>query len=94
MLTAATRASVTIGFATMRANPLRTFLSTLGIVMGVAALAAVLAMSDGVEAFARGQIESTTDLQTIVIQPDRYERIDGLRVPLEEPVRPTTSHLL
>ena len=89
--TAATRASVGIGFATLRANPLRTFLSTLGIVMGAAALAAVLAMSDGVEAFARAQIESTTDLQTIVIQPERFERIDGLRVPLADPVHPNVD---
>ena len=57
--------------------------------MGAAALAAVLAMADGVEAFARGQIENTTDLQTIVLLPERFERIDGLRIPLADPAQPT-----
>jgi putative ABC transport system permease protein len=89
----ATRTAVRIGLASLRANPLRTFLSTLGIVMGAAALAAVLAMSDGVEAFARGQIERTTDLQTILVRSLRHERLDGLLVPLEVPVRPTLADL-
>lgn len=93
MLAPATRTAVRIGFASLRANPLRTVLSTLGIIMGAAALAAVLAMSDGVEEFARGQIERTTDLQTIIVRPLRNERLDGLLVPLENPARPTVTDL-
>jgi len=89
----ATRTAVRIGFASLRANPLRTVLSTLGIIMGAAALAAVLALSDGVEEFARGQIERTTDLQTIIVRPLRHERLDGLLVPLENPARPTVADL-
>src|SRR3982751_4468736 len=34
--------SLRVGFDTLRANPLRTLLSTLGIIMGVAALVSVL----------------------------------------------------
>ena len=36
-----------LGLATLRLNPLRTSLSTLGIIMGAASLAAVLALGDG-----------------------------------------------
>ena len=54
-------ASISIGVDALRANPLRTLLSTLGVVMGVGAMVSVLAMGDGVEAYARQQIEETTD---------------------------------
>ena len=54
--------SLRVGFDTLRANPLRTLLSTLGIIMGVAALVSVLSLGDGMERFARAQIERTTDL--------------------------------
>lgn len=69
------------GFTALRANPLRTLLSTLGVVMGVASLTAVLALGDGIEKFARSQIESGTDLQAIVVRPSTYRVIDGIRVP-------------
>ena len=73
--------SVRVGFQTLRSNPLRTVLSTLGVIMGVASLVAVLAIGDGAEAFARDQIARTTDLQTIVVMPTTGEMIDGIRVP-------------
>lgn len=73
--------SLRIGLQTLRANPLRTFLSTLGVVMGVASLVAVLAIGDGVEEFARAQLQRTTDLQTITVSPITYELIDHVRVP-------------
>src|SRR6478735_8830859 len=69
------------GFTALRANPLRTLLSTLGVVMGVASLTAVLSLGDGVEDFARQQIESGTDLQTLVVRPSTYRVVDGIRVP-------------
>ena len=49
--------SVQAGLQTLRANPVRTTLSTLGIVMGAASLVGVLSLGDGAEAFARQQIE-------------------------------------
>jgi putative ABC transport system permease protein len=93
LLDPATRTAVRIGFSSLRANPLRTALSTMGIIMGAAALAAVLAMSDGVEAFARGQIEQTTDLQSILVRSLRHERLDGLLVPLDQPPQATLADL-
>lgn len=70
-----------VAAGTLRANPLRTFLSTLGVIIGVAALVAVLSVGDGVEAFARAQIERTTDLQSIGIRPRFQDEVDGIIVP-------------
>jgi putative ABC transport system permease protein len=70
-----------VAAATLRSNPLRTFLSTLGVIIGVAALVAVLSVGDGVEAFARAQIERTTDLQSIGIRPRFQDDVDGILVP-------------
>jgi putative ABC transport system permease protein len=74
-------ASFRIGVETLRSNPLRTVLSTLGVVIGVASLVAVLAVGDGAEVFARNQIARTTDLQTILVTSNTGETIDGVRVP-------------
>ena len=72
--------SISVALQTLRANPLHTLLSTLGIVIGVAALVAILSLGDGMEAFARKQIERTTDLQTILVSSQTMERIDGVWV--------------
>jgi len=72
-----TKSSLAVGFEALRANPLRTLLSTLGVVMGVGAMVSVLSMGDGVEAFARQQIEQTTDLLGIGVEPRTSANIDG-----------------
>ncbi|MGE5090776.1 MAG: ABC transporter permease [Bacillota bacterium] len=74
-------ASFRVGVQTLRFNPLRTVLSTLGVVIGVASLVAVLAIGDGAEAFARDQIARTTDLQTLLVRPKTEETIDDVRIP-------------
>ncbi|HEY6060163.1 MAG TPA: ABC transporter permease [Gemmatimonadales bacterium] len=74
-------ASSLVGLHGLRGNPLRTGLSALGIVIGVAALVAVLAVGDGVERYARRQIERTTDLQAVVLTPRTTRIVDGLLVP-------------
>ncbi len=73
----ASLASVRIGLDTLRANPLRTALSTLGIMIGAASLVAILSLGDGLERFGRAQLEQTTDLQSVVVQPRTVELIDG-----------------
>ena len=73
--------SFRIGVESLRANPLRSVLSTLGVIFGVASLVSVLAIGDGAERFARDQIAHTTDLQTIVVTPNTGETIDGVRIP-------------
>lgn len=73
--------SVRIGLQTLRSNPLRSVLSTLGVIMGVASLVAVLSIGDGLELYARTQIERTTDLQTIAVAPRLADRVDGMLIP-------------
>jgi len=79
--------SLSVGFETLRANPLRTILSTLGIVIGVAALVAVLSVGDGMERLARDQIGRTTDLQRIAVAPRLFRIVDGTPIPQPDPVK-------
>lgn len=72
--------SLKVGFEALRANPLRTILSTLGVVMGVGAMVSVLALGDGVERYAREEIERTTDLLTVAISPRTSDQVDGMFV--------------
>jgi len=72
--------SLRVGMQTLRANPLRTILSTLGVIMGVGSMVSVLAMGDGVEKYAREQVAKTTDLQSIAISPNVVQRMDGIFV--------------
>jgi putative ABC transport system permease protein len=90
------RSSLAIGLDALRANPLRTILSTLGVVMGVAAMVSVLAMGDGVERFAREQIERTTDLLSVTVQPTTMTRLDGQFVRLDSVIqfRSADAHAL
>jgi putative ABC transport system permease protein len=79
--------SVRVGLQTLQQSPLHTLLSTLGIVVGVASLVAILSLGDGMERFAREQIESTTDLQLVIATPRTTEVIDGIQV--QKPSYPT-----
>jgi len=81
MLDRIAASSLRVGFETLRANPLRTLLSTLGIIMGVAALVSVLSLGDGMERYARAQIERTTDLQSVSLTPSLFRTVDGQRFP-------------
>jgi putative ABC transport system permease protein len=69
--------SAIIGFEALRANPLRSALSTLGVVIGVASLVAILALGDGLERFTRGQLGETTDIQMVTILPQMIELTAG-----------------
>ncbi len=88
MLRAQRFASILVGLDTLAANPLRTALSTLGIVMGSASLVAVLSLGDGLERFARSQIERTTDLNALALTPEFFRTVDGQRL-----ARADTIHL-
>src|ERR1043165_6455844 len=83
--------SVSVGFETLRTNPLRTILSTLGIVIGVAALVSVLSVGDGMERLARDQIGRTTDLRRIAVTPRMFQIIDGTPFPQPNPVKFSTA---
>ena len=83
--------SMSVGFETLRANPLRTILSTLGIVIGVGALVSVLSVGDGMERLARDQIGRTTDLQRVSITPRLFRLIDGTPFPVTDPLKFTVA---
>ena len=78
--------SLAVGLRTLAANPLRTFLATLGVIIGTAALVAVLAVGDGVEQYARRQIASQTDLQQFSVTAGTDRRIDGVWLPRADTV--------
>ncbi len=84
--------SVRIGVQTLRANPMRTSLSTLGVVMGAASLVAVLSVGDGAERFAREQIERR-GLQVVAVVAKTADTVDGLQVPRADYPRFTPDDL-
>lgn len=73
--------SVSIALQNIKANPLHTFLSTLGIIIGVASLVAILALGDGLEQTGREQIETTTSVQMMTLTPKTIDMVDEVRVP-------------
>ena len=83
--------AVRLGLSTLRLNPLRTSLSTLGIVMGAASLAAVLALGDGAEQFARQRVERE-GLQIVRVTPRTHDEADGQRIPRTTWIRFEAEH--
>lgn len=68
---------------TLRQSPLQTFLSVLGVVIGVAALTAMLAMIDGLQNFAEDQLAARRSVRNVMARPVRYHRVDGISVPYD-----------
>ena len=75
-----TFSSVFIGMQMLRRNPMRTFLSALGVIIGVGSLMAILNLGDSLEKYSRDQIERTTDLQLIEVAPQTNDRVDGILI--------------
>src|SRR3954471_15942949 len=75
------RASIAQGVDALAVNPLRTALATLGVVIGIASVIATLALADGVDRFARGQIAAQTDVQAIVVSSRTQVVRDGFPFP-------------
>lgn len=65
----------------IRANFFHTFLSILGIVIGVAALVSILSLIDGMEKFANEQISNTTDLKVVGISTLTSKVVNNVRIP-------------
>lgn len=78
----------------VKSNLLRTLLSILGIVIGVAALVVILSLIDGMEKYALDQISNTTTLETIILDVDRFEKVDGVRIEKDSVIEINTEQFL
>ena len=78
---AVSRASFAEGLSAMAVNPLRTALSTLGVVMGIGSVIATLALADGLEGYLRDRIATQTDVQSIAISSRTQNIRDGFAFP-------------
>ncbi|MFN8571520.1 MAG: ABC transporter permease [Gemmatimonadaceae bacterium] len=78
---------------TLLLNPMRGILSTLGVIIGVASLVAVLSLGDGMERTARAQLSETTDLQSLGVESRVGEDIDGQTFAMSDTVPLTLVEL-
>ena len=76
--------SIRMALLNVKSRIFHTFLSILGIVIGVAALVGTLSLIDGMEKFARGQISETTSMQSIGIRPKTSKSVNGLSIKKEK----------
>lgn len=70
--------SFLLAFQNIRSNLFHTFLSVLGIVIGVGALVSILSLIDGMEDFARAQITQTTSVNAIIVQTKVHRTVNGI----------------
>ncbi|MEP6835482.1 MAG: ABC transporter permease [Gemmatimonas sp.] len=73
-----------IGIGSLRENMLRTVLSMLGVIIGVAALVSVISLGDVMQGFVRGELDRTTDLQMITIVAQKQMVVNGENVPVHD----------
>jgi putative ABC transport system permease protein len=76
------RESALQGFGALGINPLRTGLSTLGIMIGVASVIMTLSLGDGLGNYARDSLAVTTDVQTVSVASRTSELRDGFSFPV------------
>jgi putative ABC transport system permease protein len=74
--------SARVGADSLRANPTRTVLSTTGVIIGVAALVAAFAITDGVDVWSRALIARESSVQDVAITPRTRQTIRGRTVPV------------
>jgi len=72
--------SFLLAFQNIHSNFFHTFLSVLGIVIGVGALVSILSLIDGMEQYAKDQIASTTSLNMISVSTNSFTRKDGISI--------------
>jgi putative ABC transport system permease protein len=75
-----------IGTEALRVNPMRTALSTLGVIIGVASLVAVLSLGDGMERTARLRLQNTSGIQSVSVSSRTVESVDGDFFPVSDTV--------
>jgi putative ABC transport system permease protein len=83
--------SLRIAFDTLRSHPLRTALSTLGVLIGAAALVAVLSLGDGFENAVREMANADGRMQTIALGARTFDQVAGQRVQRRAPPKFTSA---
>lgn len=66
-----------VGIGSLRENLLRTILSMLGVIIGVAALVSVISLGDVMQGFVRGELDRTTDLQLVTLSAQTGMLVNG-----------------
>lgn len=79
--------AVSVGVGALRENPLRTVLSTLGVIIGVASLTAVLTLGDTLQSFAKLEVGRKTDAQSITIESRTWHVVDNEWEPIKNVAR-------
>ncbi len=74
--------SARVGTDALRANPLRTLLSTTGVVIGVAALVAAFAITDGVSVWSRELIMRESSVQDVTVSAITSVTVNGRQLPV------------
>jgi putative ABC transport system permease protein len=74
--------SARVGADSLRTNPMRTTLSTTGVIIGVASLVAAFSITDGVDLWARALIARESSVQDVQITPRTSTVIAGRTVPI------------
>ena len=93
----AIRTAFAEAFQNLRNNFFQTFLSVLGIIIGVAALVAMLAIIDGLEQMARDGIAENSSMESVLLRARNSREVDGVRVSMERVAtlgRPLVDSLL
>ena len=74
--------SARVGTDALRANPLRTLLATTGVVIGVAALVAAFAITDGVARWSRELILRESSVQDVTVSAITAVTVNGHVIPV------------
>src|SRR3569832_80024 len=74
--------SARVGADALRNNPTRTVLSTTGVIIGVAALVAAFAITDGVDVWSRQLIMRESSVQDVAITPITTQTVNGRIAPV------------
>jgi putative ABC transport system permease protein len=69
--------SARVGADALRNNPTRTVLSTTGVIIGVAALVAAFAITDGVDVWSRQLIMRESSVQDVAVTPITTVKVNG-----------------